>query len=194
VTAVAARLDFRRDLAPFLVATIGEFVALTAWLHYLDRGHPLAADIVRWSGFAVERIAVASWVRRVHGPATGIAGGSLWLVGLFLVVITVAEVSIWDWWLGLSRSHGLAAGGGLLFILIHALHSLEMAGVKRGNPLAYAITPRTLLFSAMEAAGGAAWLWLADTGRPVAGALLLLAGLTVEHLVQGGLLKPAAAP
>src|SRR4051794_11700917 len=119
MTTPAARLDFERDLAPFLVATIGEFVALTAWLHFLDRGQPIPANVALWSGFAVERIAVAIWVRRVHGPATGIAGGPFWSVGLFLVVITVAEVGIWDWWLRLSRAQGIIAGAALLFALIH---------------------------------------------------------------------------
>ncbi len=188
-----ARLDFKRDLVPFLIATFGEFVALVLWLHYLDLGQSRTANIALWIGFAVERVAVAAWVRNVHGPSTGVAGGPLWSVGLFLIVITIAEVGIWDWWLRVSRGSGLGAGLLLLFALIHVLHSVEMGAVKRHNPLRYVVNPRTLTFSVMEAVGGTGWLWLYGLGRPVMGALVLLAGLTVEHLVQGGLLKPESA-
>jgi hypothetical protein len=188
-----AQLDFRRDLAPFLIATIGEFVALVFWLHLRDLGETQAANAALWTGFAVERVAVAAWVRAVHGPATGIAGGPLWTVAIFLIVITIVEVAIWDWWLQVSRGSGLLAGLALLFILIHALHSAEMGAVKRQSPLRYAVAPRTVTFSAMEAIGGTGWLWLYGLGYPVLGAGVLLAGLTVEHLVQGGLLRPATA-
>ena len=187
---MAARLDFQRDLVPFLIATIGEFVALVLWLHYLDLGQSRLANLALWTGFAVERIAVAVWVRKVYSPAAGVTGGPLWTVAIFLLVITIIEVAIWDWWLQVSRDRSLWWGLALLFVLIHALHSGEMGAVKRQNPLKYAVAPRTFLFSIMEAAGGTGWLWLHDTGRPWLGAAVLLAGLTMEHLVQGGLLKP----
>ena len=184
------KLDFQRDLVPFLIATIGEFVALVLWLHYLDLGQSRPANLALWTGFAVERIAVAVWVRKVYSPATGVTGGPLWTVAIFLLIITIIEVAIWDWWLQVSRDRGLWLGFALLFVLIHALHSGEMGAVKRHNPLKYAVAPRTLLFSVMEAAGGTGWLWLHSMGRPWLGAAVLLVGLTMEHLVQGGLLKP----
>lgn len=187
--------NFRRDIVPFLVATIGEFAALVLWLRFRDAGALAAANIALWTGFAIERIAVALWVRFVLAPGAG-GVNPLWVTGAFLFVITVAEVAIWGFWLRVARASGALAGATVLFALIHVLHSVEMGAVRRHNPLRYAINARTLGFSLMEALGGAGWLLLADAGRPVLGALVLLGGLTVEHLVQGGLLKPepVAAP
>jgi len=186
-------LDFRRDIIPFLIATIGEFVALVLWLQWLDAGAVAAAHAALWIGFAVERIAVAVWIRYVYAPAAGVTSGPIWTTGIFLFLITLAEVGIWDVWLSVSRSSGLLAGGALLFVLIHALHSLEMGAVKSRSPLVYARNARTLTFSVMEALGGAGWLWLYSIG-PVLGAAVLLAGLSIEHLVQGRLLKPQVSP
>jgi hypothetical protein len=45
----------------------------------------------------------------------------------------------------------------------------------------------------MEAAGATGWLALRAADQPILGALCLLVGLTVEHIVQGSLLKPAVA-
>ncbi|MDQ6633513.1 MAG: hypothetical protein M3Z10_02015 [Gemmatimonadota bacterium] len=190
-------LDFRRDIVPFLVATLGEFFALVLWLRYQDAGDIATARVALWIGFAVERIAVAMWVRQSFGPALGVASGPIWKTGIFLFIITLVEVTIWDVWLRTARSTGDMAGpmtaALLLFVLIHALHSLEMGAVRNQNPLIFAVKGRTLFFSLMETVAGAGWLALAARGHPTLGALVLLVGLTVEHIIQGGLLKPATA-
>jgi hypothetical protein len=191
---MATTVDFRRDIVPFLIATIGEFVALVLWLKYLDAGAAAQARAALWIGFAVERIAVAAWVRYVYAPQAGVTSGPIWTTAIFLFFITLAEVGIWDVWLDVSRSSGLVAGGALLFVLIHILHSLEMGAVKNRNPLTYARNASTLTFSIMEAVGGAGWLWLYGMGHPTLGATVLLVGLSIEHVVQGRLLKPQVAP
>jgi hypothetical protein len=185
--------DFRRDIAPFLVATIGEFVALSAWLILLEQHRSTAADVALWSGFAIERIAVASWVRSVYSPGEGNTSSPLWAVGVFIIIITIAEVAIWSAWLSSTTKWGVWPAGGLLLVLIHALHSFEMGSVKRQSPLVYAINGHTIFFSIMEAAGATAWIWLWRDHHPLRGAAALLIGLTVEHIVQGGTLKPAPA-
>lgn len=187
-------LDFRRDIAPFLVATIGEFAALTGWLILLGDHRTAAADALLWSGFAIERIAVASWVRSVYAPGEGVASSPLWEMGLFIIVITIAEVGIWSVWLDSTTTRGVWLAGGLLLVLIHVLHSIEMGAVKRKNPLVYAVNVRTIFFSIMEAAGATAWIALRNDHHPLRGALALLVGLTVEHIIQGGTLKPDPAP
>lgn len=188
-----AKLNFRRDLVPFLVATVGEFAALVLWLKFRDAGSFQNANLALWIGFAVERIAVAIWVRYVYGRELDITAAPVWVTGSFLLIITVAEVGIWDVWLRVARgSSGMLAGAIVLFVLIHALHSIEMGVVRARHPLIYARNGRTVFFSLMETVGGAGWLWLLMLQRPTAGALMLLSGLTVEHLIQGGSLKPSA--
>jgi hypothetical protein len=187
-------LDFRRDIAPFLVATIGEFVALTTWLILLEQHRSTEAALVLWSGFAVERIAVASWVRSAYSPGQGNASSPLWAIAAFIIVITIAEVAIWSVWLNGTTNWGIGPAGGLLLVLIHALHSLEMGSVKRQNPLVYAVNGHTIVFSIMEAVGATAWIWLWRDHHPLRGAVALLIGLTVEHIVQGASLKPQPAP
>jgi hypothetical protein len=186
--------DFRRDIAPFLVATIGEFVALTAWLVLLGQHRTAAADVLLWSGFAIERLAVAIWVRRVYAPGEGVTSSPLWEMGVFIIVITIAEVAIWSVWLDSTGARGILAAGVLLLVLIHVLHSIEMGTVKRKNPLVYAANIRTIFFSIMEAAGATAWIALRNAHHPLRGALALLIGLTLEHIIQGGTLKPDPLP
>jgi len=190
---MAVSLDFRRDIVPFLIATLGEFIALVLWLRWLDAGATTAARVALWTGFAIERVAVAAWVRYVYAPQSGVTRGPLGITAIFLFVITLAELGIWGLWLNASRGRGILVGAALLFVLIHALHSLEMGAVKNRSPLVYARNARTLLFSVMEAIGGAGWLWLHDGGQPVGGAAVLLVGLSIEHVVQGRLLKPQPA-
>ncbi len=185
--------NFRRDIAPFLVATIGEFVALTGWLILLGNHRTGAADVLLWSGFAIERIAVASWVRSVYAPGEGDTSSPLWQIGLFIIAITIAEVAIWSVWLGSTTTWGIWPAGGLLLVLIHVLHSIEMGSVKRKSPLVYAVNIHTIFFSIMEAAGATAWIALRNDHHPLRGALALLIGLTVEHIIQGGTLKPDPA-
>ena len=186
-------LDFRRDIVPFLIATIGEFTALVLWLYWLEKSATTQANVALWVGFTIERIAVAVWVRKVYAVNAGVTSKPIWVTAIFLLIITIAEVAIWDVWLRTSNAEGVLTGLALLFVLIHALHSLEMGAVKGRSPLIYAVSLRTLFYSVMEAVGGAGWLWLHWRGQVVAGALVLLVGLTIEHVVQGGGLKPTTS-
>ena len=43
----------------------------------------------------------------------------------------------------------------------------------------------------MEAVGAVAWLYLVRHDEPLWGALILLVGLSIEHVLQGSQLKPA---
>jgi hypothetical protein len=185
--------DFRKDILPFLIATVGEFSALTLWLMLSDSHQIVWASVALWIGFAIERIAVAAWVRSVYAPGEGITSDPLWKTGVFLLVITGLELAIWSWWRLVAERSGVVIAGVELLVLIHALHSLEMGAVKRQSPLVYVVNTRTIFFSIMEAAGATGWLALRGADQAILGALCLLVGLTVEHIVQGSLLKPDVA-
>jgi len=201
-------LDPRTDVLPFVLATAGEFAALFFWLHYMDQGRFLLANVVLWAGFALERGAVLAWIRYVYRERAG-AGGAAGaqapaglslrtLAGVFL--ITLSEILIWILWVAiadgrigwLALSGGAAAGVAaiVLFALMQVQHSVEMAGLKGMAVKNYLTDRTTLFFTFMEVAGAVGWLWLVRADQPVAGAICLLVGLSIEHVIQGSQLRP----
>jgi hypothetical protein len=190
------KINPRTDVVPFVVATAGEFAALFYWLQLLDAGRPWLAAAVLWAGFSVERIAVALWIRFVYAPhdVDAPAAPPLWRGALTLVLITVAEVAIWVAWLALAVRYGHWAAGAVLMVLMLAEHSVEMSLIKRTRPLAFVGNPQTIFFTVMEVVGAMAWLYLTWDGQPMAGAICLLVGLSVEHVLQGAQLKPDTVP
>jgi hypothetical protein len=195
------RLDFQTDVLPFIIATAGEFAALYFWLHFLDAGQFVRANVLLWAGFAVERISVYLWIRYVYrSRGGGPVEQSLWVTVAGLFVITLSEVLIWILWLALADGEiaaiaaapatNMAVAGVVLMVLMTIEHSVEMGALKRTNPLAYVTSPSTLLFTFMEVAGAVGWLALVRADRPLLGALVLLVGLSIEHVLQGSDLRP----
>ena len=185
------QLDFKTDILPFLIATLGEFVALFFWLRFLNAGQFWAGQILLWAGFLVERTAVILWLRYVNGSddPDSIAGSTPAKIIGAIVVLTLIEIVIWAVWLTVSDRMGMVVGAVLLAVMIHSLHSLEMAVVKK-TPLGTFFTNRnTVFFSIMEFMGGTLWLYFGHGGNPMLGAACLLIGLSVEHLIQGATLK-----
>jgi hypothetical protein len=186
------RLNPKTDVLPFVAATAGEFAALFYWLRLLEAGQPWIAAAVLWAGFSVERIAVALWIVKVYTPKDAAAPPRppLWRSALTLIVITVTEVLIWVAWYALAVMYGHILAAVVLMGLMLAEHSVEMSLIKRTGPLAFMGNRDTIFFTVMEVAGAVGWLYLTWNGQPVAGALCLLAGLSIEHVLQGSQLKP----
>lgn len=185
-------LNPRTDVLPFVAATAGEFAALFYWLRLLEAGQPWMAAAVLWLGFSVERVAVALWILFVYTPkdANAPARPPLWQSALTLLAITASEVLIWVVWLALARSTGHLVAGAVLMALMLAEHSVEMSLIKRTPPFAWVTNRSTIFFTVMEVLGGMGWLYLTWNGQPVAGAAVLLVGLSIEHVLQGSQLKP----
>lgn len=199
------RLDFKTDVLPFIIATAGEFAALFFWLQFLDAGQFVLANVLLWIGFAVERLSVYLWIRYVYrSRGGGPVQQSLLLTVAGLLVITLSEVLIWILWLALADgtidavaaaapATNMAVAGIVLMVLMTVEHSVEMGALKRTNPLAYVTSPSTLLFTFMEVAGAVGWLAFVRADRPLLGALCLLVGLSIEHVLQGSDLRPDPA-
>lgn len=198
-------LDFRTDVLPFVVATAGEFAALYFWLYFLDQGQFLLANAILWGGFAVERTAVYLWMQYIYREAEGRAvDRPFFSVFAALFLITLTEVLIWILWLALADGQiawlnlGFVANtmlaGGVLMVLMLIEHSVEMAGLRQRSPLAYMTDANTIFFTLMEVLGAVGWLYLVRTDRPVLGALCLLVGLSIEHILQGSELRPEEEP
>ena len=185
------KLDFKSDVLPFLIATIGEFVALFFWLRYQNSGQFWLAQVILWTGFIIERSSVILWLRYVNGkddPET-IANGTPLKIAGAVIGFTFVEIVIWTVWLNVADRQGALLGTLVLAIMIHGLHSLEMAVVKKTPLGAYITNLNTVFFSVMEVAGGALWLYFVRSGNEMAGAACLLIGLCVEHVIQGSSLK-----
>ena len=185
------KLDFKSDIVPFLIATFGEFTALFFWLRFQNNGQFWLAQAILWTGFIIERSAVILWLRYVNGkddPTTIANGTPLKLAGA-VITFTLVEIVIWTIWLNASNSLGALLGALALAAMIHSLHSLEMAVVKRTPLGAYFTNLNTVFFSVMEISGGVLWLYFVRAGNEMAGAACLLAGLCVEHVIQGASLK-----
>ncbi|MEE9238868.1 MAG: hypothetical protein V3U58_04825 [Thermodesulfobacteriota bacterium] len=185
-------LNFRADLLPFLIATIGEWVGLYYWLHYLDRDNFILANVILWTGFLIERITVVLWVRTVYRPAEGLASPatSPGVIVLGLIAITLPELVIWAVWLALADGMGYLLAGGVLAVLMLAEHSFELGLVKRVSPLSFVTNPATLFFTAMEVFPPLAWLYFVRNEQVVLGGAVLLIGLAIEHIIEGATLKP----
>lgn len=185
------KLDFRTDILPFLIATIGEFVALFFWLQFQDRGQFWLGQLLLWGGFIVERSAVILWLRFVNDkddPET-IANATPARMAGAVLLLTVVEIVIWAAWLFVADGMGALPGMLVLAVMIHSLHSIEMAVVKKTPLGAYFTDRNTIFFSVMEVMGGVLWLYFVRGGNEMLGAACLLIGLSVEHVIQGASLK-----
>ncbi len=197
-------LDFRTDILPFIIATAGEFTALYFWLYYLDQGQFLLANAILWGGFAVERTAVYLWIRYIYREEGRTVEGSFFSVFGALFLITLSEVLIWILWLALADGQiawlnvgfveNTLLAGAVLMGLMLIEHSVEMGGLRQRSPLAYMTNGNTIFFTLMEVLGAVGWLYLVRTDRPVLGAVCLLVGLSVEHVLQGSELRPEEDP
>lgn len=199
------RLDFKTDVLPFIIATAGEFAALFFWLRFLDSGQFVLANVLLWAGFAVERLSVYLWIRYVYRSRKGrTVQQPLLLTVVALVMITLSEVLIWILWLALADGEigavaaaapatNMAVAGVVLMVLMTLEHSVEMGALKQTSPWGYVTSPSTLLFTLMEVVGAVGWLAFVRADRPVLGAVCLLVGLSIEHVLQGSDLRPEAA-
>ena len=167
----------------FFIATFGELFALGYWFHNREN-QPWLAYAALWGGFAVERTAVAYWLRRVHPAGAGINAKPLVVTIRGLFFATVVEIAVWRVWLWNEEQWNLEIAGLLLFVMIHGLHAQEMASVRRQTVIRFLVRPKTILFSLAESVGATVWLGLTHAGHPRWGLTAMFVGLLLEHVVQ----------
>ena len=194
-------LNFSTDILPFTIATLGEFGALYFWLYFLDQDRFILANIILWTGFGVERVAVYLWIRFIYRTKEGITVPPSFLAVFFgLLFITLSEVLIWIVWLSFAdgkiawADHGFVnntlLAGIALMLLMWIEHSVEMGALRQKNPLLYFKKTSTIFFTFMEVIGAVGWLYFVRTDSPILGGFCLLIGLSVEHILQGSDLRP----
>nr|WKN36534.1 hypothetical protein K4G66_29670 [Tunicatimonas sp. TK19036] len=185
-------LNFKSDVLPFLIATVGEFIALHFWFTYMEIGQFVLANILLWIGFGIERGAVALWLKKVYRPKEGITSSQVpvWQQFAGWTFITFTEIVVWVIWWYTVDDLGHLWGAVVLYILMLLEHSAEMGLVKRRSLWIYAGTFKTNLFTLMEVLGAAGWMYFHQQGQHGLAIASLLVGLSVEHVIQGSSLKP----
>lgn len=193
---------FVRERLPFIVATGGEFLGLYFWLYLWDTGHPVLATLVLWAGFLTERIAVLGWVVYFHAKmaakypnqppdqsASDIKNQPKAQQLLHLLLICLSEISIWVAFVFVFERYGALAAFTVLLVGEQLEHSMELGLIAQRPISEYIPTWNALKITLLEAGGGIAWLWLARHQQPQVGGLIMLLGLTIEHVVQGNKIK-----
>jgi hypothetical protein len=192
---MSRKLNFKTDVIPFLIATIGEFVALHYWLLYMDIGYFILANVLLWAGFIVERGSVAMWIRKVYRPKEGITSEDVpfgkQLIGWF--GITFSEILIWIIWFYAVEYTGNIVACIILYPLMLIEHSVELGLVKRKNLLLHTIDLKTHFFTLMEVLAAALWIYFYQKGQIELAALALFTGLAIEHIIEGSALVPDKA-
>ena len=186
-----AKLDLKKELLPFIIATIGEFIALHFWLTYLELGQFDLANILLWVGFGIECGSVAYWLKKVYRKNSGIISTQVpvWKQILGYTFITFTEIVIWVIWYKSIGPLGHVGAGILLYALMLLEHSGEMAAVKEKSIWIYTKAFKTHFYTLMETLGAVGWMYFHSNDQPIIGIVCLIVGLSIEHIIQGGGLK-----
>lgn len=189
---MSKKLNFKTDIIPFLIATVGEFIALHFWLTYMDVEKFILANLLLWIGFGIERASVAVWINKVYRPTKGIASSvvPLWQKVLGLGFITLTEIIIWIIWYYSIVPFGYLWSSVILYVLMLIEHSAELGLVKQKNIFLHTIDLKTHFFTLMEVLGAVGWIYFHQNGNDLFAMLSLLVGLSIEHIIEGGSLKP----
>ncbi len=197
--------SFVKDRLPFIVATGGEFLGLYFWLYFWDQGGTTAwvvATVVLWAGFLTERIAVLGWVKYFHGKMVlkyGVTPKGKTKTDLkakpkaaaiaHLLFICFTEITIWVTFVLVYDRFGWVPAFAVLMIGEQLEHSMELGLIAQRPMREYIPSLNALYITLLEGIGGIAWLWLVRHGQPQVGGLILLIGLTIEHVVEGQAIK-----
>jgi len=183
--------EIAKGKLPGYIATGGEWIALYFWLIFFDQGSYLLATAVLWAGFLVERLSVWVWINFSFGDRLELPGDDKpgWekLLGLF--VICLSEILFWMIFVGVYDYFGMVPAFVVIFVGEQVQHSVELAVLADRNWKDFLFTRKASTITLFEALGGITWIYMARHGQPQIGGLLLLAGLTIEHKLQGNAIK-----
>jgi hypothetical protein len=208
--------DFKYKKLPFIIATVGEFIALFFWLFFMDRGQWILSNLLLCIGFVIERLTVLWWAEKNFGDRIKlpIPKKPVWIFFSWLIAITVSEIVIWIAFRAAFDCRTLAEYGNavrissalaILFLGEQLQHSYELHAMKGLSWASQFFSVNTAMITALETAGGAGLLlairnpeWFVFAGDNqiatsyVVGGVVLLLGLGVEHVVEGQALSPDA--
>ena len=181
------------------------------------------STIVLWTGFMIERLTVVWWAKTNFGSGIGVTGTHIpvWKRMANLLLITLSEIIVWMLFVTVFDQYGITRGAGILSFQIVGIvgavailfvgeqlqHAYELHIMQKKSWSHYIWSGQTSLITVCETAGGFCWLYFNRLGQADGsflgisgtaslawfGGLLMLLGLGIEHVVQGGVLIPKSA-
>ena len=193
--------SFKVNVLPFIVATVGEFVALYFWLWFFWEQQYLLGLVILLAGFLTERLAVLYWVSQVFGAEVGITGSKKTPVqkAIGLLMITGSEIIVWSIWYFADRDLAPSMGPTSAFLLASAFliigeqlqHSWDLALLNSKRIRDFIFHPTTIFITVLECGGGIMMLYFFKQDLRWTPAIIMLVALTIEHVVQGSMIKPS---
>ena len=175
--------------------------ALYFWLWFFREEQYLLALAILLVGFLAERLAVLYWVSQVFGAEIGITGSTKTPVQkvIGLLMITGSEIIVWSIWYFTDRDLASSLGATNAFLLASAFliigeqlqHSWDLALLNSKKISDYLFNPTAIFITTLEAGGGILMLHFFKMDMLWTAAIIMLVALTIEHVVQGSLIKPA---
>ena len=174
-------------LAGVVAVTLIEGASIYAWLYLDHKGEPWWGLLALVVGEMIETAFLTRFVDRGGvrrwGPLTRhhVTSGHLRRVQWRLGFAGNAETAIWVLWLLCAIEYSQEVAAVALLVAMHLKHQAEIAAVRDHRYRVGLFAPTSLLGSAMEVAGAVACLALILDGQYVLAAIVLGAGLLVEH-------------
>lgn len=176
----------RSRLVGVVVVTVTEAPAVYFWLRLHEDGHEWWALLSLVLGELLETgLAGLLVARRARSPNRARSGPAPPLTRMqrLMGAASVAEIVLWVLWLFLAEEIGQPVAAGVLLVLMHIKHHVELVGVSNTpfGPGFFSVKPT--FASAMETAGAVACLALLLDGQPGLAAVALGLGFLVEHSI-----------
>ncbi len=163
-----------------LIGTTGfEVAGLILWFEFDRHGMP-GGLIILFIGLVLERLVITG-IPNSLDVWLGVIGSAWW------------EYAAWALWFALIQSRGAGSIEVFALVLLPGLHFqhafvVSLRGDKSFSQLAR--HPGFIAFSLIEAVGGGIWLALLTSQSPsLLPHLILIAVVTIEHIVQGWVLN-----
>ncbi|HKR04270.1 MAG TPA: hypothetical protein VJY62_06490 [Bacteroidia bacterium] len=167
-----------------VIATVAEFAGLFFWVNQADKGNFFFGIVIVLAGLLAERISVYMLIHTVWGPNPPHKN-----LVLNLVVAGIGETIAWLLWLYLADGPlGLLWASVLLGVVLLFEHSIQIGFFMQINFFKHVTDPMTIVFSALEGVVAFFWLYFVRNDHIILGMIVLLVGLTVEHIIQGSVI------
>lgn len=170
-------------LLGFAIVTIAEVGGLIVWLWQTQAGQPVAGYLALVAGEAVEWSLLAYIIARSPASAP-LRMGRVKVALVQSGLTSLSESLLWVGWAFLIPQLGFAVATVLFGVAMHIKHGIDIA-VFTSRPLsADFFNTRSLVATALEVGGAAAWYALVFAGYSIVGGIILLLAISAEHLLQ----------
>ena len=171
---------YSKSLAPlpFIIATVGEFIALAGWMYFLIQDEFWLANILLWFGFLIKRYAVIGWLSKLSPDGVFAQMGQVKKL-LGVVAVTLPEIIIWIvWWAVFAYTDNHLIAFVTLMVMMQFEHSVELGFATKPSWKKFLLDYKTVFFTLCESLGASIWLYfVVEHGHWVLGSVCLLLGL-----------------